>query len=128
MAAFMTSVMPSAPGAAALMQAKAAIAQGTAKVDAKTQAKVRAVAQDFESVFLNTMFQQMFTGIGKEGPLGDGPGIGVWRSFLTDEYAKSFAKAGGVGIGDQVYRELIAQQAARTPASLPASAKTGAPQ
>jgi flagellar protein FlgJ len=34
----------------------------------------------------------------------------VWRSFLTDEYSKSFAKAGGVGIADQVYRSLLAQQ------------------
>jgi len=126
MAAFTTSIMPPAPGTAALMQAKTAAAQGALKVDPKTQAKAQAVAQDFESVFLNTMFQQMFTGIGDQGPLGGGPGMGVWRSFLTDEYAKSFAKAGGVGIGDQVYRELIAQQAARTPASPPASLKTGA--
>ena len=128
MAGFLTSVMPSAPGAAALMQAKAAIAQSATKVDAKTQTKMRAVAQDFESVFLNTMFQQMFTGIGDKGPLGGGPSTGVWRSFLVDEYAKSFAKAGGVGIGDQIYRELIAQQAARTHASAPAAPKSGAPQ
>jgi peptidoglycan hydrolase FlgJ len=128
MTGFATSIMPSAPGATALMQAKAAIAQGAAKVDAKTQSKVRNVAQNFESVFLNTIFQQMFTAIGNDGPLGGGPGVGVWRSFLTDEYARSFAKAGGVGIGDQVYRELIAQQAARTTASVPATVKSGAQQ
>jgi Rod binding domain-containing protein len=33
--------------------------------------------------------------------------------MLTDEYAKSFAKGGGIGIADQVYRTLIAQQEAR---------------
>jgi len=126
MATLTSSIMPPAPGAAALMQAKAAALQGTTKVDAKTHAKARAVAQDFEAVFLNTMFQQMFTGIGEEGPLGGGPGIGVWRSFLTEEYSKSFAKAGGVGIGDQVYRELIAQQAARAPRSSRAMLKIGA--
>ncbi len=81
------------------------------KVSPAVAAKARATAQDFESVFMNSMFGQMFTGIGTEGPFGGGPATGVWRSFLTDEYAKSFAKAGGIGIGDQVYRALIAQQA-----------------
>jgi Rod binding domain-containing protein len=38
----------------------------------------------------------------------------VWRSFLTNEYSKTFAKAGGVGIADQVYRSLIALQEARS--------------
>ena len=36
----------------------------------------------------------------------------MWRSFLSEEYSKSFAKAGGIGIADHVYRSLIAQQEA----------------
>jgi len=84
---------------------------GNGALDAN--AKARAQAVEFESVFLSTMFGQMFTAIGGDGPLGDGAGVGVWRSFLTDEYAKSFAKAGGVGLADHVYRTLIAQQEAR---------------
>ena len=55
------------------------------------------------------MFQHMFTGISGEGPFGGSGAAGVWRSMLTDEYAKSFAKSGGIGIADQVYRTLIAQ-------------------
>ena len=78
------------------------------------KAKARASAQDFEAVFLNSMFQQMFTGLQGEGPFGGSGATGVWRSFLTDEYSKSFAKAGGIGIADQVYRSLIAQQEARS--------------
>ena len=77
------------------------------------ETKARAAAQDFEAVFLNSMFQQMFTGIDGDGPFGGKGATGVWRSMLTDEYAKSFAKAGGIGIADQVYRTLIAQQEAR---------------
>jgi Rod binding domain-containing protein len=71
-------------------------------------------AQDFEAVFLNSMFQQMFTGLQGEGPFGGNGASGVWRSFLTDEYSKSFAKAGGIGIADQVYRSLMAQQEIRS--------------
>ena len=77
------------------------------------EAKAHAAARDFEAVFLNSMFQHMFTGIDGNGPFGGSGATGVWRSMLTDEYAKSFAKAGGIGIADQVYRTLIAQQEAR---------------
>jgi flagellar protein FlgJ len=74
------------------------------------KAKAKAAAQNFEAVFLNSMFQQMFTDIGGDGPFGGKGATGVWRSLLTDEYAKSFAKAGGIGIADQVYKTLLAQQ------------------
>lgn len=72
--------------------------------------KARAAAEDFESVFLSNMFSQMFTDTDGEGPMGSGAGTGVWRSFLTDEYAKSFAKTGGIGLADHVHRTLLAQQ------------------
>jgi len=77
------------------------------------QAKARANAVDFEAMFLSTMFSHMFTSTDGEGPFGGGGAGGVWRSFLSDEYAKSFAKAGGIGLADSVYRSLIAQQEAR---------------
>jgi len=75
--------------------------------------KARAQAVDFEATFLSSMFQHMFTDIKGDGPMGAGPAVGVWRSFLTNEYAKSLAKSGGIGIADQVYKSLIAHQEAR---------------
>jgi peptidoglycan hydrolase FlgJ len=75
-----------------------------------SHAKLKAASQNFEAVFLNSMFQEMYTDIGGEGPFGGNGATGVWRSFLTDAYAKSFAKAGGIGIADQVYRSLLAHQ------------------
>lgn len=83
------------------------------KLNRQTLDKAKATSQDFEAVFLNSMFSQMFTGLNGEGPFGGNGASGVWRSFLTDEYAKNFAKAGGVGIANQVYSELIARQAAQ---------------
>ena len=65
-------------------------------------------------MFLNSMFSQMTTGLKGEGPFGDTPGTGVWRSMLTEQYSKSFAKAGGVGVSDAVFRTLIMQQASQT--------------
>lgn len=93
--------------------ANAALMQAVPTVKATLAGKARAAATDFEAVFLNSMFSQMFTGISGEGPFGGGAGTGVWRSFLTEEYSKSFAKAGGIGIADHVYRSLLAQQEAQ---------------
>ena len=81
------------------------------KVSPQVQAKAKATAQDFEAMFLNSMFSQMTSGLNGEGPFGNTPGTGVWRSMLTEQYSKSFAKAGGVGISNDVYRTLILQQA-----------------
>jgi len=99
--------------AQAAAKLKATVGAGGGLSDA-AKAKAKAASQDFEAVFLNSMFQQMFTGIQGEGPMGGSGATGIWRSFLTDEYAKGFAKAGGIGIADQVYGTLLAQQEART--------------
>ena len=90
-----------------------ALAEALTKVSPKAQAKAKATATDFEAMFLNSMFSQMTNGIKGEGPFGDTPGTGVWRSMLTEQYSKSFAKAGGLGISNDVYRTLILQQANR---------------
>lgn len=89
------------------------LAQALTKVSPQAQAKALATATDFEAMFLNSMFAQMTAGLKGEGPFGDTPGTGVWRSMLTEQYSKSFAKAGGVGISSEVYRTLILQQAKR---------------
>jgi peptidoglycan hydrolase FlgJ len=89
------------------------LAQALTKVSPQAQAKAQATATDFEAMFLNSMFAQMTSGLKGEGPFGDTPGTGVWRSMLTEQYSKSFAKAGGVGISSEVYRTLILQQAKR---------------
>jgi len=87
------------------------LAEALTKVSPKAQAKAKATATDFEAMFLNAMFSQMTNGVKGEGPFGDTPGTGVWRSMLTEQYSKNFAKAGGVGISDDVFRTLILQQA-----------------
>ena len=90
------------------------LADALSKVSPAAQKKARAQSQDFEAMFLNSMFSQMTTGLKGDGPFGDTTGTGVWRSKLTEEYTKSFAKSGGVGISNDVYRTLILQQANRT--------------
>jgi flagellar protein FlgJ len=86
-------------------------ADALTKVSPEVQKKTKAQAQDFEAVFLNSMFSQMTSGLKGDGPFGDTVGTGVWRSMLTEQYSKAFAKAGGIGISNDVYRTLILQQA-----------------
>ena len=90
------------------------LADALTKVSPAAQAKAKATATDFEGMFLNSMFSQMTSGLKGEGPFGDTPGTGVWRSMLTEQYSKSFAQAGGVGISNEVFRTLILQQAKQT--------------
>ncbi len=75
--------------------------------------KVRAQAREFESMFVSSMMQHMFTGIGNDGPLGSGPSVGPWRSLLTEQYAKSLVKAGGLGLADHIYKSMMARQSGK---------------
>jgi peptidoglycan hydrolase FlgJ len=88
-------------------------AQSASHSKGSREAKARTQSEDFEAAFLNSMFQHMYAGINGEGPFGNSKGVGAWRSFLTEQYAKNVVKAGGVGIAAQVYRSLLAHQEAR---------------
>ena len=98
--------------ASALTMPALSPAATTALAGKTPDAATSRAGEDFEAVFLNSMFQQMFSGVG-QGPFSGGNGASMWRSFLTDEYSKTFVKAGGIGIASQVTRELLAQQEAR---------------
>jgi flagellar protein FlgJ len=86
-------------------------AAALAKVSPDVKAKAQKQAQNFEGMFLNSMFSEMTKGLQGEGPFGNTVGTGIWRSMQIEQYSKSFAKAGGVGIAKQVYRTLVIQQA-----------------
>ncbi len=102
------------------------LAQALEQVPPQSVEKARAMSEDFEAMFLNSMFSQMTTGLKGEGPFGDTPGTGVWRSMLTEQYSRSFAKAGGVGVSDAVFRALIMQQASQTKPGSKESSKESA--
>ncbi|KAB1073872.1 rod-binding protein [Methylobacterium planeticum] len=75
--------------------------------------KARKAATDFEQMFLEQSLDRVAQSDGTEGPLGEnGTGGGVYRSMLTKEYATQVVKSGGVGIADQVYREMMKMQEA----------------
>jgi flagellar protein FlgJ len=94
-----------------------AFSEALSKVSPQAQKKAQKSAKDFEAVFLNSMFDQMTSGLKGDGPFGDTTGTGPWRAMMTDQFARHFANAGGVGISSTVYRSLIMHQAAATTSS-----------
>ena len=81
------------------------------KVSPQVKAKAQTQAQNFKGMFINSMFSEMTNGLKGEGPFGNTTGTGIWRSMQIEQYSKSFAQAGGVGIAKNVYRTLIMHQA-----------------
>lgn len=69
---------------------------------------VRAVAREFESLFLHQIFKGMRATIQKEeGSLSDaGMGGDMFTDMLDMEYAKSAADGGGIGLADIVAEQL----------------------
>jgi Rod binding domain-containing protein len=73
-------------------------------------AKAWATAQEFESNFISTMTQTMFEGLKTDGPFGGGQGEETFRSLLVDQYGKEMSQAGGIGIADKIYGEILKMQ------------------
>ena len=81
---------------------------------AQTMRQARKVAREFEAVFLGQMLQPMFQNIDAAEPFGGSPSEKMWRSMQVDEYGKAIAKAGGVGIADAVFRQILKAQENRS--------------
>ncbi len=76
----------------------------------KDNQAARKAAEEFEQTFLTTMMESMFAGVETSAPFGGGHAEQQFRSVLLGEYAKDMAKTGGIGIADEVYREILAIQ------------------
>ena len=71
----------------------------------------RATAEKFEAMVLGQLLQPMFNTVDtSKGLFGGGAGEATWKPMLVDEMAKMLAKAGGVGIADSVYKEMLRLQ------------------
>lgn len=73
-------------------------------------ARIHRTAEDFEAVFLGEMLSPMFESLETDGLFGGGSGERMYRSLLVQEYGKSLARNGGVGIADAVTRQVLALQ------------------
>lgn len=73
--------------------------------------KISEKAEEFEAIFIAEMMKPMFEGISTEAPFGGGQGEEIFRGMLLQEYGKSLASSGSIGIANAVKQELIRTQA-----------------
>ncbi len=71
---------------------------------------MRKAAEDFEAVFLTQMIKPMFDTLPTDTMFGGGQAENIYRGLMVEEFGKSVAKNGGIGIADSVYRELLKLQ------------------
>ena len=99
---------PSSPFLAQALAAKPENAPSIKTV--RTEAQAAKVASDFEAFFLGQIMQGLFAGLDDGGPFGGGPGEKAFSSLLHEEYAKIFAKTGGIGLAGPLKAEIIRLQ------------------
>ncbi|HEY5795708.1 MAG TPA: rod-binding protein, partial [Bosea sp. (in: a-proteobacteria)] len=94
------------------LNAAGSLVGGLAKALDPATAKAKKQADDFETMFLEQFTQQIMAAPqGSEGPLGEnGVGGDIYKSQLTQEYAKQLQKAGGLGLSDTILRDLLRVQ------------------
>lgn len=68
--------------------------------------KMREVAGDFESLFINELFKSMRKTVPENEWLDGGMKQDIFEDMLYNEYAKDFSRMGGIGLGRMVYDYL----------------------
>ena len=71
---------------------------------------VRRAAEEFEAVFLTQMLSGLFQGLGDAGGAEAAGGGGAFEGLLHEEYAKMIGCSGGIGLADDIRREMLRLQ------------------
>ncbi|URA09156.1 rod-binding protein [Thermospira aquatica] len=72
--------------------------------------RMREVAAEFESLFVQELFKSMRRTIPKSDYLNGGLRQDIFEDMLYQEYARKISHSGGLGLGDMVYRYLLSTQ------------------
>ena len=94
-----TTGLAAAPSAGANAQGSAADA-----------ARLKKVANDFESVFLHKLMEEMQKTVPESGLLED-TGSEQVRSMFWFNLAQDISQRGGLGLGQELYRQMQSSQA-----------------
>ena len=70
-----------------------------------SQKEMEKVARDFESVFINKLFESMRKAIPKSDLL-DSSAMDMYQTMMDQEMAKEMSKQKGMGMGEMAYNDL----------------------
>ena len=96
-------------GQSAMMMAQSP-AMSTAPRPTADATKAAAAAKEYESVFISQFLGSMFSGIKTDGITGGGQGEEMFRSMMTEQYAKGLTARGGFGLASKMQAELLKHQ------------------
>lgn len=69
-------------------------------------AALREKCQEFEAVFIESMFKSMRTAVPQSGLLPKGMGSEIFEEMRDAETARQMAKGQGTGLGEALFRQL----------------------
>ena len=91
----------------------------------KDVTKVKQLASDFESIFMEQIFRSMRSSVQKSGLVDGGNAEEIYTSMLDSEYAKEMSKQGNAGLAQMIERQLLQTMGVKSAAS-PLAAKKAA--
>jgi flagellar protein FlgJ len=81
---------------------------GQSNDGSKGRDELEQACNDFESVFVSQMMQQMRKTVPQEGLFNGGRAEKIFTEMLDGEVAKSISKQRGIGLAAMMYRQLSA--------------------
>jgi flagellar protein FlgJ len=110
MASISSSMPLPAAATAALEVGPTSFKQMPSTKGISSKADAERVGREFEAMFLSQMLQPVFDALPTDKFFGGGNGEKMMRSLQVDEYAKGMSKAGGIGLGAAITREILRMQ------------------
>jgi|GEM_PF-2881850 len=90
--------------------------QGFSNPGDEDHKKLKKSAQEFESVFIQQMIEQMDKTIDRENSMmGGGSAEEYWRGMLNEQFAKGMANqpgGSGLGLAESIYQQMSTQMSA----------------
>lgn len=71
-----------------------------------SEAELKLVAQNFESLFMQMLMKEMRNSVQKSGLMGNSKGMEFFESMYDEQLTQKLASSGGLGLGQMIYNRL----------------------
>ena len=68
--------------------------------------QLKKVCEDFEAIFIKQLFKEMRKTLSNGGIMGKSVRAQIYQDIIDEQIALKMAHAGGIGIGEKLYRAL----------------------
>lgn len=85
-------------------------AQKDAALAGNNEARIMEKAKELEGQFISTMIEPLFSKNSESGLFGGGEGNDIFRGMMISEYGQIISQSGGIGLADDIARQMLALQ------------------